>query len=264
MKNSKHLLISLLFILTSSCANFETEEETQAVTTPPAEVKTVPTAVAHDAHSQPTAHAPTHSSGHAAIHSTEPAQALQWLKNGNTRFKKAHFRNDGAAIKDVVRLTKGQAPHSIVLSCSDSRVPPEVVFDQKLGEIFTVRTAGQVIEPSAIASMEYAVEHLGTRNLVVMGHTNCGAVKAAFGTLDGSDAGSDNLNKLVHDIHPRIEKFKGGQPSKNFEKEGWANVQGIIQDISLRSKILGAKIKSGEIKIQPALYHLDTGVVEFQ
>ncbi len=263
MKNSKHLILSLLFVLTSSCAYFETEEETQTVN-PPAEAKTVPAPTPHNTHAQPAAHTPAHSSGHAAIHSTEPAQALQWLKNGNTRFKKSRFRNDGAAIKDVVRLTKGQAPHSIVLSCSDSRVPPEVIFDQKLGEIFTVRTAGQVIEPSAIASMEYAVEHLGTRNLVVMGHTNCGAVKAAFGTLDGTDAGSDNLNKLVHDIHPRIEKFKGAQPSAHFEKEGWANVQGIIQDISLRSKILGAKIKSGEIKIQPALYHLDTGIVEFK
>jgi carbonic anhydrase len=263
MKNSKHLILSLLLVLTSSCAYFDTEEESQSVT-PPAEVKTVTVATPHGTHSQPTAHAPSHSSGHAEVHSTEPAQALQWLKNGNTRFKKSRFRNDGATQKDVARLSKGQTPHSIVLSCSDSRVPPEVVFDQKLGEIFTVRTAGQVIEPSAIASMEYAVEHLGSRNLVVMGHTNCGAVKAAFGTLDGADAGSENLNKLVHDIHPRIEKFKGAQPSEHFEKEGWANVQGVIQDISARSKILGAKIKSGEIKINAALYHLDTGVVEFQ
>lgn len=262
MKNSKQLILSLLLILTSSCAYFDTEEETPSLSQP-TEVKPVAVATPHNTHAQPT-HAPTHTTGHAAIHSTEPAQALQWLKNGNTRFKKSRFRNDGATSKDISRLSKGQTPHSIVLSCSDSRVPPEVVFDQKLGEIFTVRTAGQVIEPSALASMEYAVEHLGTRNLVVMGHTNCGAVKAAFGTLDGSDAGSDNLNKLVHDIHPRIEKFKGEQPSAHYEKEGWANVQGIIYDISVRSKILNAKIKAGEIKIHPALYHLDTGVVEFQ
>ncbi len=196
---------------------------------------------------------------------TRPEVALKWLKNGNTRFVKGHLRNDGARSSDVKRLSTGQTPHSIVLSCSDSRVPPEVVFDQKLGEIFTVRTAGEAIDPSAIASMEYAVEHLGSRNLVVMGHTNCGAVKAALSTLNGADAGSKNLNHLVHDLHPRLMQFKEStEHSKNYEKESWANVEGIIKDLKLRSPELAKRISSGELTISPALYHLETGVVQFK
>jgi len=194
-----------------------------------------------------------------------PEVAMKWLKNGNARFKKGFFRNDGASQADIKKLSEGQTPHSIVLSCSDSRVPPEIVFDQKLGEIFTVRTAGEAIDPSAIASMEYAVEHLGPRNMVVMGHTNCGAIKAALSTMDGADAGSENLNHLVHDLHPRLKEFKGSHShSKNFEAEAWANVDGIIKDLSLRSPLLAKKIKSGDIKVIPALYHLETGEVHFK
>lgn len=211
----------------------------------------VPVAPAHKEH------------GAVMMTGTDPETALRWLKNGNRRFVKALFRNDGATGKDVKRLADGQKPHSIVLSCSDSRVPPEIVFDQKLGEIFTVRTAGEVVEPGTIGTIEYAIEHLGVRNLVVLGHTNCGAVKAAFSTLGGKDAGSENLNHLVQDIHPRISKFKDRAPSRNYVDEGWANVNGVVKDLMARSKILEAKIKSGEVKINSGLYDLETGVVNF-
>ncbi len=139
-----------------------------------------------------------------------------------------------------------------------------MVFDQKLGEIFTVRTAGEALDPGSIASIEYAVEHLGSKLILVMGHTNCGAVKAAVSTFGGKDAGSPNLNKLVDDIHPRIKQFEGKTPSKDFEAEGWANVSGVAKDLLERSEILAAKVKSGEVKIQEALYHLDTGVVHWE
>lgn len=205
------------------------------------------------------------SNHHESVQGTHPDLALKWLKNGNKRFTKGLFRKDGADKTDIKKLSTGQTPHSIVLSCSDSRVPPEVVFDQKLGEIFTVRTAGEAIDPSAIASMEYAVEHLGSKNIVVMGHTNCGAIKAALSTLGGADAGSENLNHLVHDLHPRLNQFKGShEHSENYEKESWANVDGIINDLSLRSSILAKKLKAGDIKIVPALYHLETGEVQFK
>lgn len=196
--------------------------------------------------------------------SVEADVALGWLKNGNTRFKKGTLRNDGQSKKDVERLASGQKPHSIILSCSDSRVPPEVLFDQKLGEIFVVRTAGEVIEPTAIASMEYAVEHLGVKNLVVMGHTQCGAVKAALATMDGKDAGSENLNKLVADIHPRIQRFRGRAPSSDVAAESWDNVNGVIADLKKRSKILRQKIEAKELTISGSLYHIETGDVEFK
>lgn len=203
-------------------------------------------------------------SNHGAKTSVSAETSLGWLKNGNTRFKKGFLRKDGQSQADIKRLSTGQAPHAIVLSCSDSRVPPEVLFDQKLGEIFTVRTAGQTLDNNAIGSIEYAVEHLGAKLIVVMGHTACGAVKAALGTMNGGDAGSPALNALVKDIHPRIKGFKEKNHSENYVAEGWANTEGVAKDLLVRSEILRKKYRSGEIQIETGLYHLDSGDVEFQ
>lgn len=194
----------------------------------------------------------------------EPEKALKWLKNGNLRFTKGNLRNDGQSKKDIEKLVVGQKPHSIILSCSDSRVPPELVFDQKLGEIFVVRTAGETIDPTSIASIEYAVEHLGSRNIIVLGHTQCGAVKAALATQNGQDAGSANLNKLVADIHPRIKNYSEKSHSEGYAKESWANAKGVASDLLGRSEILASKVKSGELKITAALYNLNTGIVDFE
>ncbi len=191
----------------------------------------------------------------------DPEKAMKWLKNGNTRFTKGTLRNDGQKMSDVARLAAGQKPHSIVLSCSDSRVPPELVFDQKLGEIFVVRTAGEAIDPSAIASIEYALEHLGARNIIVLGHTQCGAIKAALATKDGKDAGSANLNKLVADLHPRLKNFSHKNHSADYGKEAFANAKGVAADLMTRSELISSRVKSGEAKITAALYNLSNGQV---
>lgn len=200
-------------------------------------------------------------------HKTEKAvtstTSLNWLINGNTRFMLSKNRKDGAAPKDVERLSSGQKPHAIILSCSDSRVPPEVVFDQKLGEIFVVRTAGESLGDNVIGSIEYAVEHLGPQLLVVMGHTSCGAVKAAISTLAGGSAGSPALDSLVKGLHPHLQKFKGQKPSQNFEQEAWANTDGVAADLLQRSTIVSQKVKSGELTIIPSLYDVHTGYVVF-
>lgn len=210
------------------------------------------------------AHAPAAaSSHHDASAGVEPEKSLGWLKNGNTRYRKGFLRKDGQAKKDIERLSTGQKPHAIVLSCSDSRVPPEIVFDQKLGEIFVVRTAGEALDANVIGSIEYAVEHLGSRLIVVMGHTSCGAVKAAMGTINGGDAGSPALNHLVADIHPRLQSFKNSTPTKDVQPESWANAKGVARDLVAQSKILSEKIRSGEVKIVSALYHLGSGEVQF-
>lgn len=133
--------------------------------------------------------------------------SLSILKQGNKRFLKGNVRKDGIDSATIKKLSEGQKPHAIVLSCSDSRVPPEIIFDQKLGEVFVVRTAGQSLDSMAIASIEYAVAHLGSNLILVMGHESCGAVKAALSTLNGGDAGSPSLNKLVGDLHPRLKRF---------------------------------------------------------
>lgn len=201
---------------------------------------------------------------HHKIQGTDPEKAFDWLKNGNTRFVKQSLRKDGQGPKDIKRLSEGQKPHSIVLSCSDSRVPPELIFDQKLGEIFVVRTAGQSLDPVALASIEYAVEHLGANNIVVLGHTKCGAVTAAHSTLHGEDAGSANLNHLVKDIHPRISNFKDKKPSKDYSEESWANVDGVAADLLKRSAILEQKATHGAIKVRRGLYDLHSGKVDFK
>jgi carbonic anhydrase len=194
----------------------------------------------------------------------KPEQSLTWLKNGNKRYTLGRVRWDGATHSDRARLSKGQKPHAIVVSCSDSRVPPELVFDQKLGEVFTIRTAGQALDFGAIASIEYAVSHLGSNLIVIMGHESCGAVKAALGTLKGGDAGSIWLNQLVKDLHPRLKRFTDLTPTDNVIPESWANVEGTATDLISKSEVIKSLIESGDVKIEKALYHLSSGSVEWR
>jgi carbonic anhydrase len=191
------------------------------------------------------------------------AVALNWMINGNSRYQKGNIRTDGQNQKSREKLILSQKPHTIVFSCSDSRVPPEVIFDQKLGEIFVVRTAGEAVDSMAIASIEYAIEHLGSHLLIVLGHESCGAVKAAHSTFGGKDAGSAALNALVKDIQPRIKKFEGSKPSNSFVTEVKANALGVANDLIGRSNIISKKVEDKELRIETAIYHLNSGWVEF-
>jgi carbonic anhydrase len=205
--------------------------------------------------------APAH---HQATQGPSAEQALLWLKNGNKRYVTRATRTDGKSQKDRDRLTKGQHPHAIVLSCADSRVPTETVFDQALGEIFVVRTAGEGLDSSVIASLEYAVEHLEPRLLVIMGHTSCGAVKAAIETAEGQTAGSESLDKLLSDIRPRLPtRATGVAASKDLEIESSANAQGVAADLLKRSAIIKSRVEKGDLQLKPALYYIDSGVVKF-
>ena len=193
-----------------------------------------------------------------------PEKSLVILKGGNKRYTTARTFQSGISLKDRQKLVAGQKPYAIVLSCSDSRVPPEIVFDQKLGQIFVVRTAGQSLDYAAIASIEYALEHLGSNLIVVMGHESCGAVKAALATLKGGDAGSPWLNKLVADLHPHLKRFSSLSQTDGVIVESWANVEGVAKDLLERSEIVNKLVKTGEVKIQNALYHLGSGEVEWR
>lgn len=265
--NWRSLILLTLITASVGCGTFSRHEKSG----PQSSEKSPTTTVATPAQSTPTTssttdhHSPSTASAHHEVaQGTEPEVALRWLKNGNIRFVKHHLRKDGQSLKDVQRLAAGQKPHTIVISCSDSRVPPEILFDQKLGEIFVVRTAGETLDPTSLASVEYALEHLGTKSVLVLGHTQCGAVKAACQTLNGADAGSDNLNKLVADIHPRIAEFKNKANSKGFVDESWANVIGVSRDLTKRSKIIAEKSAAHQIKISTAVYDIETGVVNFR
>lgn len=191
-------------------------------------------------------------------------KSLGWLKNGNRRYVKGFLRKDGQSASDRKRLVASQSPHAIILSCSDSRVPPEIVFDQKLGELFVIRTAGENIDPAALASIEYGVQHLGANLIVVMGHTSCGAVRAALATMDGADAGSPWLNALLAATRLRLQSFKDQKPSADLHDEVWANVSGVSGDLVQKSEIIRGAVADGSLKISQAVYDLSHGTVEFK
>jgi carbonic anhydrase len=204
-----------------------------------------------------------HSKNHEVAAGVVPAKAYTWLKNGNQRYLKNHLRNDGQGAGDRQRLAKGQQPHTIVVSCSDSRVPPEILFDQKLGELFVVRVAGESLDSSGIGSIEYAIEHLGARLVVVLGHTSCGAVKAALATLHGESAGSPHLDKLVATLHPNLKSFDRRPASVDVGHESHTNAQAIAKSLVEKSEIIKQNVIRGHLEIKSALYHIDSGVVDF-
>lgn len=183
-------------------------------------------------------------------------EVLTRLKEGNERF--TADKKEGK-LQDKTRreeLTKGQSPYAIVLSCADSRVVPELAFDSGLGELFTVRVAGNVANSSSIASMEYAVAHLGSEVIVVMGHESCGAVTAA---MNGGDNGY-NLNHLLSHIAPAIAASSKDAPVNDVVKK---NAQLTAEELKTRSTIIREAVESGKVKIVPAYYNLDSGKVDF-
>ena len=182
-------------------------------------------------------------------------ECLNRLKEGNDRF--VADRLDGK-LQDSSRrgsLIGGQEPYAIILSCADSRVVPEIVFDTGLGELFTVRVAGNVANIASLASIEYAVAVLKVTIVLVQGHTSCGAVQAA---VDGGDLGY-NLNLLLTHIAPAVEQTPGGNIDEIIKKNGELNAEELVK----RSAILSEAVKSGQLKIVPTFYHLDSGEVEF-
>jgi carbonic anhydrase len=184
-------------------------------------------------------------------------EALARLVEGNKRFVDMKLTHPEQDIACRTALSKGQQPFAVVLGCSDSRVPPEVIFDQGLGDLFVVRVAGNVADDIGIASMEYAVEHLGSRLIVVLGHERCGAVTAAVG--GGEFPG--HLPALMTALKPAVDKGKalGADP---VEGAILANVELTAEQLRESKPILAELVEKGEVKIVGARYDLDTGAVE--
>ena len=183
-------------------------------------------------------------------------EVIQRLKDGNARFVQDHL--DGK-LQDSSRresLVGGQQPYAIVLSCADSRVVPELAFDTGLGELFVVRVAGNIANNSSIASIEYAVAHCDSQVIVVLGHQSCGAVTAA---VNGGDNGY-NLNHLLSHITPALAASGAGAPISDVVRK---NAELTAEELKNRSSIIGNAVAAGTVKIIPAYYHLDTGMVEF-
>lgn len=158
-------------------------------------------------------------------------------------------------------LAKGQKPYAIVVACSDSRVSPEIIFNESLGKIFVVRTAGNVVDPITVGSIEYAVEHLKTPLIVVLGHQSCGAVKAA---IEAKGHAEGNIGEIINKILPAVKKVKSSaKAGDNIEnlviKQ---NVKNVIDDIMAKSKIISEEKKHGKVQVIGAYYSIETGKVD--
>jgi carbonic anhydrase len=185
-----------------------------------------------------------------------PDEAIAELKNGNLRFldKKPIHTNYQYEIEQT---RDDQHPHSLILSCLDSRIPPEIIFDQGIGNIFVARVAGNIEDPNILGSMEFATKVKGTKLIVVMGHNKCGAVK---GAIDNAELG--NLTQLVDQIKPAICGDKSNKDSM-LNESAKKNVELTISDILKGSPVISELVKSGSLKIVGAFYDLTTGKVSF-
>ncbi|MGH7680579.1 MAG: carbonic anhydrase [Candidatus Eiseniibacteriota bacterium] len=183
---------------------------------------------------------------------------LAELKTGNQHHVKHQYIHPHQTVARQHDLVGGQHPHAVILACADSRVAPEIVFDQGLGDLFDVRVAGNIAADAEVASIEYAVEHLHTPLVVVMGHQSCGAVAAA---IQGGEA-PGKLPKLVEAIHPAVEKARK-QPGDLSVNAVRINVEMVVASLRASHPILAEAVASGKLRIVGAVYSLDTGNVSW-
>ena len=188
-----------------------------------------------------------------------PAKAIAKLKEGNARNTSGNMQHPGQTTERRAELTKSQHPFAIILSCSDSRVPPEIVFDQGLGDLFIVRVAGNVLNDEGLGSIEYGVEILGARFIVVLGHQSCGAVDAAMKTVAAKGKAPGHIQSLVTAIKPVVDSTPKGDLDTTIK----ANVKHVVDALRSSTPILKAKVDSGDVQVVGGYYGLDTGAVTF-
>ena len=167
--------------------------------------------------------------------------------------------SDAEAAKRRAELTKSQHPFAIIVSCSDSRVPPELIFDQGLGDLFVLRVAGNVINDESLGSIEYAVDHLAVRLILVLGHQSCGAVKAAKETIAAKGKAPGHIESLVTAIKPAVESTAKDDLDTTIR----ANVKHVVLALRSSTPILKAKVDSSQVQVIGGYYSLDTGAVTF-
>jgi carbonic anhydrase len=196
--------------------------------------------------------------------SLSPEAALERLVEGNERFR----RGDGGAVSargfDAALARSTQRPFAIVLGCSDSRTPVEIVFDQGFGDLFVVRVAGNIVAPSIVGSIEFAASQFGTRLVVVMGHTACGAITATLHALDtGMGPESKNLRAITDRIAPHVESIARAGGPDTVREAMRANVRASVDHLRHGSQILEELVAKQRVRVVGAEYELDTGRVVF-
>lgn len=194
--------------------------------------------------------------------SLTPDAALAELLAGNQRFVEGKAQHPRADLARVKELARGQAPYAIVLTCSDSRVAPELLFDKGLGEIFVVRVAGNIPDPIVLGSIEYAAEHLGSPLVMVLGHERCGAVAA---TVAHKGKPHGNIGAIVKTIAPAAAQAKAAgkdkEPAQVVEDAADLNVKAVTRSLTRQSTVLAHRVKDGKLKVVSAKYDLDEGKV---
>lgn len=198
---------------------------------------------------------PSHAKRYESTVITTPDEALAELKAGNLRFMSGNLVNT-SYFEQIESSKEKQTPHSVILSCMDSRVPPEIIFDQGIGNIFVTRNAGNIEDANILGSMEYAVKFAGAKLIVVMGHSHCGAVKGAIQNVE-----SGNLTQLVNQIKPAIPME--GMTGDVEEETAKNNVKMTIKDILTLSTTINELYEANQIKIVGAFYDIETGKVMF-
>ena len=195
------------------------------------------------------------------------AEALERLREGNRRFV-SNIRSHQGLISEARRteVAAGQTPFAIILGCSDSRVPAEIVFDQGLGDLFVIRVAGNIVAPSQIGSVEFAAEQYGVRLVVVLGHSQCGAILATIDQLTGPPARqSRNLNSIVDRIRPAVAPLVPHHQERDtlVREAVRANVHASVAHLRHGSDVIESLVQKSGLAIAGAEYSLETGVVEF-
>lgn len=190
---------------------------------------------------------------HKDIDSPQP---LQKLVDGNKRFTDSKQIHSNQTSERRLEVAKGQKPFAVVVTCSDSRVPPEIIFDQGLGDLFVIRTAGNIIDDIGLGSIEYAVEHLGVQLIVVLGHEKCGAVDAA---VKGGHA-EGHIQNLIDAIRPAVEKERKNKGDL-LDNSVKANVLRVVDQLNSSEPILKEFVHEKKLTVVGARYDLDDGAV---
>lgn len=188
-----------------------------------------------------------------------PYKCYEILAEGNQRFVN-NLNADHDHLEMINETREGQYPFAVILSCMDSRTSVELVFDQGLGDLFSIRVAGNVVNNDIIASIEYAVKYVGSKLLVVLGHTECGAIKSAkAGVKDG------HITELLSRIQPSISKamLKNEKDHLFHDNVAYANVENSLEEILTRSEIVKEMFAKGEIGLVGGMYNVENGEVDF-
>jgi carbonic anhydrase len=194
---------------------------------------------------------------------TNPDSVISWLKQGNREFVHGQFNVRGIDSSLRIEISSGQTPKAVILACSDSRVAPELIFDKGLGDLFVIRVAGNISDDAVVGSIEYAVEHLHTSLVVVMGHKNCGAIAAAVADLQ------DSTHSINNHIRTLTDKIQLAITAENLDEKDpikkalLSNIMFTVSSLKASRPELSKATKKGDLKIVGAVYDVTTGKVEW-